>query len=99
MTMRQTNEEFIAEFSDWCSQHKFPSAEIEEQVSCISKLAGFMAPVPHSKMTKAVLQDFYLEELMRPQTRESRTTIVRALISLDAFRADKRRTKKSKARP
>jgi hypothetical protein len=97
--MRQSaisNEELIAQFRDWRSQWKPSLTEIEDEVSYISKLAEFMAPVPLSKVTKAVLQDFQLEEQMRPQPRESRVKIVRAVIAFDAFRAEKSRKKNPK---
>jgi hypothetical protein len=71
--------------------------DIEYQVSYISKLADFMAAVPLSQVTKPVLYDFYQEEHIHARSRESHVDIMRAAISLDAFRADKRRKKKPKA--
>ena len=84
------------QFRDWCSQRKHSLTEIEDEISYISKLAEFMAPVPLSKATRAVLQDFQLEEQMRPQARESRVKIVRAVMAFDAFRTETQRKKKTK---
>jgi hypothetical protein len=63
-----SNEEFIAQFRDWLLQWKPTLAEIEHEVSYLSKLAEFMAPVPLAKVTKAVLQGFQLEERRRLQS-------------------------------
>jgi acid stress-induced BolA-like protein IbaG/YrbA len=88
-----SNEDFLAEFRDWCSQHKLSSTDIEYQVSYVSELGDFMAPVPLSQVTKAVLYDFFQEQHIHARSRESHKNIMRAAISLDAFRADKRRKK------
>jgi hypothetical protein len=73
-----SNEEFIAQFRDWLLQWKPTLAEIEYEVSYLSKLAEFMAPVPLAKVTKAVLRDFRLEERRRLQPGESCVKILRA---------------------
>jgi hypothetical protein len=70
--------------------------EIEYEVSYLSKLAEFMAPVPLAKVTKAVLRDFRLEERRRLQPGESCVKILRAVINIDAFLAETRRKKKTK---
>jgi hypothetical protein len=85
-----SNEEFIAKFREWSSRSKSSLTEIDEEVAYISRLAAYVAPIPVSKATKAVMQDFYLEEQMRPLPREARTKTLRAVIMLDAFRVDLR---------
>lgn len=91
-----SNEELIAQFRDWLLQWKPTLAEIEYEVSYLSKLAEFMAPVPLAKVTKAVLRDFRLEERRRLQPGESWLKILRAVINIDAFLAEARRKKKTK---
>lgn len=91
-----SNEDFIAQFREWRLRWKPSLTEVEDEVSCISKLAEFVAPVPLSKVTKAVLQDFRLEEQRRPQPRESRVKTLRAVIEIDGFLAELRRKKKTK---
>jgi hypothetical protein len=91
-----SNEEFIAQFRDWRLQCKPTSAQIEDEVCYLSKLAEFIAPVPLAKVTKAVFKDFYREEQMRPQPRESRAKILSAVIEIDAFLGETRRKKKAK---
>jgi hypothetical protein len=83
-----SNEEFVAKFRDWRSLWKPTDAQMDAENSYVSKLADFIAPLPLSKLTKAVLQDFYLEEMMQPQSRESRSKVVSASISLNAFVAE-----------
>ena len=95
--MHQTaisNEEFVAQYRDWRLLWKPTLAEIEDEVSYLSKLAEFMAPVPLAKATKAVLQDFQLAERSRLQPGESGAKILRAVINIDAFLAETRRKKK-----
>jgi hypothetical protein len=108
MTSKSTmsNEELIAKFRDWRSWwYKKPAEELEEEVSYISKLAEFMAPVPLSEVTKAVLQDFYLDQQMQDfylhqqmhsQPRGSRPVIMHTHIVIDAFFGDLRRQKKKR---
>jgi len=91
-----SNEEFIAQFREWRLQWKPTLAQIEDEVSCLSKLAEFIAPVPLSKATKAVLQDFQLAERSRLQPGESGAKILCAVINIDAFLAETRRKKKMK---
>jgi hypothetical protein len=57
-----------------------------------------MAPVPLSKATKAVLRDFYWEEI-RPQPRESRAKILPAAIVIAAFFDETRRKRKTQRPP
>jgi hypothetical protein len=58
-------EGLAAKFRDWRSRAKMPDEQLEEEVSYLSRLAEFIGPVPLSKITKAVIQDFYLEEQIR----------------------------------
>lgn len=96
MRVRQTpisNDEFIARYREWRSLWKPTSEQIADEVSYLSKLAELMAPVPLSKATKADLRDFYWEERIRPQPRESRAAILSAEIEIDAFLDETRRRK------
>jgi hypothetical protein len=112
MTARRaiSNEEFIAKYREWLSpwkltegeprekdSSKLPEGEIEDVVSYLCRLAKRIAPVPVSKATKAVRQDFAREEQMRAceehqRSREGRVKnimkILRAVIALDRFFAD-----------
>jgi len=86
-----SNEEIIERFRLWRLQWNPTDRQAQEEIAVISKLAEFIAPLPLSKTTKAVRQDFYLEELMRPQhLRVASAALMDALINFDAFLKDLR---------
>jgi hypothetical protein len=84
-----SNEEFITKFRDWRSAGRATEGKIEQEVSFISRLAEFMAPLPVSKATKAVTHDFYWNEEMAA----GRKNVVPWMM-LDAFLADLRRMRR-----
>src|SRR5690242_4928359 len=81
-----SNEEYVAAFRDWLSLRKPTEEEIESSVSYVSELANRMAPVPLSKATKAVTQDFYLDHYMKKHPAGEFRKLLRAAIMLDGFR-------------
>ena len=89
-----SNEEFIAQYREWSLLWRPTSEQIAYEVSCLSELADSMAPVPLSKATKAIFQDFYRDEQFRPQPRESRAKILSAAIKIDAFLSETQRKRR-----
>jgi hypothetical protein len=90
-----TNEDFIAKYRDWRSLRHPTDERVEQEVSYLSKLADFIAPVPLVKATKAVRWDFQVEEATRAQSPEVRRGVfnlsINVSILFDAFRAELKR--------
>jgi len=93
------NEALIARFRDWRLMWKPTDEQIDQEVACIRRLAEFITPVPLSKVTKAVMRDFHLEEqkrLLSLQVDAQRKAMRKNLhfwIQFDAFLADARKKK------
>ena len=92
------NEEVIAKYRDWRSQWKPKPEWVDDEITFyVSKLAEFISPLPLSKVTKAVMHDFYHEEMVRimrdkksGEVRWPTDKLMGAWIQFDAFLADLR---------
>lgn len=82
------DEEFIEMYRDWRSQSGLADGEIEWEINYISELAKALNPQLLSKATKAVLRDFYFEQLqsaLREGRKAEASKIMRASILVDGF--------------
>jgi hypothetical protein len=85
------NDQFILKFRDWLSARTASDRDVEFAICYISKLAKLVAPTPLIKLTKTVLQAFYVDEQMSPQSLESRGKLIHAQIYFDAFLTEVRK--------